>query len=267
MELGLKNRGALITGAASGIGLATARKLAEEGANLVLLDIDGEGLERAKEELAAKVRVRSYKVDLTDNKEVKATKRQVEEQFGPLHILVNSAGITGKTGDFLQLEDEAWTEAFETNLMSAVRVCRAFIPLLQREQWGRIVLMASEDAVQPYMEEMPYCVSKAGVLNLAKNLSKAYAADGILVNCVSPAFIKTPMTDAMMKERAEKLNQSLEEAETTFLREKRPHLVLERRGKPEEVAAVVLFLCSEQASFVVGSTYRVDGGSVTGISL
>lgn len=149
--------------------------------------------------------------------------------------------------------------------MATVRVCRAFIPVMQAEQWGRIVLVTSEDAIQPYTDEMPYCACKAAVLNFAKNLSKAYAQDGILVNSVSPAFIATPMTDAMMEQRAEKLDVNFDEAIASFLKEKRPHLELKRRGKPQEVAAVIAFLCSELSSFVVGANYRVDGGSVATI--
>jgi NAD(P)-dependent dehydrogenase (short-subunit alcohol dehydrogenase family) len=109
---------------------------------------------------------------------------------------------------------------------------------------------------------MPYCAAKAGVLNLSKNLAKAYAKDGILVNSVSPAFIATPMTDNMMEQRSQKMGVSFDEAIATFLQEKRPHLELQRRGKAQEVAAVIAFLCSEQSSYVVGANYRVDGGSV-----
>ena len=149
--------------------------------------------------------------------------------------------------------------------MIAVRVCRAFIPSMQQAGWGRIVLFTSEDALQPYTDEMPYCAAKAGVLNLMKNLSKEFAKDGILVNSVSPAYIASPMTDAMMEKRANEKNMSFDQAIETFLDEKRPHLELHRRGKVQEVAAVVAFLCSELSSFIVGSNYRVDGGSVATI--
>ena len=267
MDLGIKERVALVTGGDSGIGLETARILLNEGAKVCLLDLDKDDLEKAKAQLDSLGEVNTLAADLTKLEEVDKARDFIQKTYGTLHILVNSAGITGQTGDFLELADDAWEETFQTNLMSAVRCCRAFIPMMKKEKWGRIVLMASEDAVQPYAEEMPYCSSKAGALNLAKNLSKAYGSDGILTNCVSPAYIETPMTDAMMEERAEELGVSFEEAVESFLEEKRPHIQLKRRGKPEEVAAVVAFLCSERASFVLGSTYRVDGGSVTGISI
>jgi 3-oxoacyl-[acyl-carrier protein] reductase len=182
-------------------------------------------------------------------------------------LSVNQAGITGATGDFMDISDDDWHEAIEVDLMAAVRVCRTFIPLMQKSGWGRVILVTSEDAVQPYTDEMPYCAAKAGLLNFAKNLSKAYAKDGVLVNSVSPAFIATPMTDAMMEQRAKKLGVSFDEAIASFLKQKRPHLELQRRGKAQEVAAVITFLCSQLSSFILGANYRVDGGSVASISL
>nr|WP_323132622.1 SDR family oxidoreductase [Kineococcus indalonis] len=127
------------------------------------------------------------------------------------------------------------------------------------------MLLASEDAVQPYVDELPYCAAKAAVLSLVKGLSKTYGSEGVLVNAVSPAFIATPMTDAMMEERSQENGTSVREAIDTFLDEERPFMELERRGRPEEVAAVIAFLVSERASFVNGSNYRVDSGSVATI--
>ncbi|MEQ4523819.1 SDR family NAD(P)-dependent oxidoreductase, partial [Nocardioides kribbensis] len=107
--------------------------------------------------------------------------------------------------------------------------------------------------------------AKAGVLAFAKGLSRTYAEEGLLVNCVSPAFIKTPMTDAMMEKRSKEIGSSVDEAIESFLDEERPYMELGRRGLPEEVASVVAFLCSDRASFVNGSNYRVDSGSVATI--
>jgi NAD(P)-dependent dehydrogenase (short-subunit alcohol dehydrogenase family) len=123
----------------------------------------------------------------------------------------------------------------------------------------------SEDASQPYDDELPYCAAKAGVLSFAKGLSRSYAQEGLLVNTVSPAFIHTPMTDAMMDKRAKQIGSSFDEAIESFLDEERPYMELKRRGEPEEVANVVAFLCSDLASFVNGSNYRVDSGSVATI--
>lgn len=267
MELGIQGKVAVVTGGDSGIGRATAKLLADEGVKVALLDKTTDQLKATVEEVSKVGEAFPVKADLRNLEEVKAAKDQVLEHYGTVDILVNCAGITGATGDFLEISDADWHEAIEVDLMSAVRMCRTFIPIMRESGWGRVVLVASEDAVQPYTDEMPYCAAKAGVLNFAKNLSKAYASDGVLVNSVAPAFIATPMTDAMMEQRAEKMKTSKDEAIATFLKEKRPHLELQRRGKAQEVAAVIAFLCSQQSSFVVGANYRVDGGSVASIGL
>ncbi|MBD2256119.1 SDR family oxidoreductase [Pseudanabaena sp. FACHB-2040] len=262
MDFGIKGKVAVITGGDSGIGQATAKLLAAEGVKIALLDQTSEKLDQAVEEIRKVGEAISVQADLTKLEEVEAAKQHILDQFGSVHILVHAAGITGAQKEFLELSDDDWYESLEVDFMAAVRVCRAFIPAMQQAGWGRIVLIGSEDAVQPYVEEMPYCAAKAAILNFAKNLSKAYAQDNILVNSVSPAFIATPMTDKMMNKRSQKLGVGFDEAIDSFLEENRPHLVLKRRGKAQEVASVIAFLCSEQSSFVVGSNYRVDGGSV-----
>ena len=267
MELGIKGKVALITGGDSGMGRATAKLLADEGVKIALLDKTTEQLQATVEEVNTVGEAFAVKADLRHLSEVEAARDQIVEHYGTVDMVVNCAGITGATGDFMEISDEDWHEAIEVDLMGAVRVCRTFIPLMQKSGWGRVVLVTSEDAIQPYTDEMPYCAAKAGLLNFTKNLSKAYAKDGVLVNSVSPAFIATPMTDAMMEQRADKLGVSFDDAIATFLKEKRPHLELQRRGKAQEVAAVITFLCSQLSSFIVGANYRVDGGSVASISL
>ena len=257
----------MITGGDSGMGRATAKLLADEGVKIALLDKTTEQLQATVEEVNTVGEALAVPADLRHLSEVEAARDQIVEHYGTVDMVVNCAGITGATGDFLEISDDDWHDAIEVDLMGAVRVCRTFIPLMQKSGWGRVVLVTSEDAVQPYTDEMPYCAAKAGLLNLTKNLSKAYAQDGVLVNSVSPAFIATPMTDAMMEQRADKLGVSFDDAIATFLKEKRPHLELQRRGKAQEVAAVITFLCSQLSSFVVGANYRVDGGSVASISL
>lgn len=262
MDFGIKDKVAVITGGNSGIGKATAKLLATEGVKIALMGKSTDELKETAAEISKIGEVIPVTANLCNLEEVEAAKEHILNYFGKVHILVNCAGITGATKDFLELTDEDWNKTIDVDFMGAVRVCRAFIPSMQKEGWGRIVLIGSEDAVQPYTDEMPYCAAKAGLVNLTKNLSKAYAKDGILVNAVSPAYIATPMTDAMMEKRAEEKGMSFDEAVETFLEEKRPHLVLNRRGKVQEVAAVIAFLCSQHSSFVVGSNYRVDGGSV-----
>lgn len=263
MDLGVKGKVALVTGGDSGIGWHTAQRLLGEGATVVLTDADADKLEEAVSRLdGPRTRIRHHPADVTSLDSLAELRTQVQEQAGAVDILVHCAGVTGATGLFHEISDEGWVRTIETDLLAAVRVVRTFLDDLRTGGWGRLVLLASEDAVQPYVDELPYCAAKAGILSLAKGLSKTYAADGLLVNAVSPAFIETPMTDAMMAERAAEKGTSVEQAVRSFLDQERPTLELQRRGQPEEVAAVIAFLCSDLASFVTGSNYRVDGGSV-----
>ena len=266
MDLGIAGRVAVVTGGDSGIGLATAKLLLEEGARVVISDLDEERLEAAAATLRPLGEVMAITADLADLAHAKRLEKTVAEQLGPASILVHAGGSPGVTGAFETLSDDDWRDTLDVDLLSAVRLCRAFLPHMRENGWGRIVLVGSEDAVQPYPDELPYSAAKAAVLNLAKGLSKAYASAGILVNAVSPAFIATPMTDGMMRQRAERNGTGTDEAVASFLREERPTLGLARRGRPEEVAAAIALLCSDRASFCTGSNIRVDGGSVATVS-
>ena len=253
-----------MTGADSGIGLHTAMTLAAEGAKVLITDMKEDALDKAVKKIKDQVQdaeVFSVVADLTKLDDVDKLVKTADEQGGAA-VLAHLAGTRGAAGDFLELTDEGWLETLNVDLMSAVRVCRAFIPGMRERGYGRIVLTASENAIQPYPEETPYNAAKAGVINLTKGLSKAYGKDGVHVNVISPAYIETPMTDKMMEQRAEKMGVSVDEAVKSFLEEERPGITLERRGKPQEVANVVAFLCSDLAMFVDGSNYRVDGGAV-----
>ncbi len=266
MDLGITDRVALITGGDSGIGLDTARQLLAEGVRVVLTDQQEDALAEAVQQLGAgPERLLPVAADLTDPAAVATLFARARETFGAPDILVHSAGITGAQGLFHDLTDDDWAHTLDVDLLAAVRVVRAALPGMRESGWGRIVLLASEDGVQPYVDELPYCAAKAAILSLAKGLSKSYAGEGVLVNAVSPAFIETPMTDAMMDKRAEQRGTDRDEAIASFLDEERPFMELKRRGRPEEVAAVIAFLVSEQASFVNGSNYRVDSGSVATI--
>lgn len=266
MDLLTEERTAIVTGSDSGIGLATAKILAAEGANIILNDKTHEELEKAAEEVRSCAkngnRIVAISADLTKTGEVQLLAEKAKKEFDGIDIVVNCAGIRGAAGDFLTLSDEDWYKTIDIDLMGAVRVCRAFIPQMQEKGWGRIVLIASENATQPYQEESPYNTCKAGIISLTKCLSKAYSRQGVMVNCVSPAYIATPMTDGMMEELAKKRSSTEHEAIEWFLKNERPNIVVDRRGKADEVASVIAFLCSEHASYVTGSNYRVDGGSV-----
>jgi len=266
MDLGIAHCAALVTGGGSGIGWHTAKRLLAEGVRVVISDRDQAELDDAAARLDAPAgALHAFAADVTDTAGLAAVREHVHTAVGPIDILVHAAGITGAQGAFHELDDDGWVQTIETDLLGAVRVASTFIADLRVSGTGRLVFVASEDAVQPYDDELPYCTAKAGVLALAKGLSRSYAREGLLVNAVSPAFIHTPMTDAMMDARAEELGVDRDEAIRSFLDEKRPYLELKRRGEPDEVADVIAFLCSERASFVNGSNYRVDGGSVATI--
>lgn len=265
MDLGISGKIALVTGADSGIGWETARILLEEGASVILTDKDPVKLTTAAERIGHPNQVFFYPADITNREELKELHQKIAEKIGKIDILVQSAGITGAQGLFHELDDDGWTETLEVDLLGPVRLVNEFLPDLRAGGWGRLVFLASEDAVQPYDDELPYCCAKAGILALSKGLSRTYAREGLLVNSVSPAFIETPMTDAMMEKRSKELQVSKDEAIQSFLDQKRPYLELKRRGQTEEVAAVIAFLCSDKASFVNGSNYRVDAGSVATI--
>lgn len=265
MDLGINGKIALVTGADSGIGLETARVLLEEGATVVLTDKTTDQLKEAEKELGESDRLYSYTADITSMEDLKALHQYTADEVGSIDVLVQNAGTVGAQGLFHEIDDEGWVETIEEDLLGPVRVVREFLPDLRENGWGRLVFVSSENGLQPYKDELPYDCSKAGILAFSKGLSRTYAQEGLLVNTVSPAFIETPMTDAMMEKRAEELGVSFEEAIESFLDEERPHIELKRRGQVEEVAGVIALLCSERASFVNGANYRVDGGSVATI--
>lgn len=265
MKLDIVYKVALVTGANSGIGLETARMLLMEGVRVAVSDQSAEAIAKVVATLKSQGEVIGVAADITKVDEVQNLFAEVRSQLGDPDIVVNAAGITGATDDFLEVDDAGWQRTLDINLMGAVRVCREAIPAMRKKKWGRIVLMGSEDGVQPYVEELAYCASKAGIINLAKGLSKAYGGENVLVNTVSPSFIATPMTNKMMEKRAAEFGVSIEEAIESFLEQERPGMVLKRRGKAEEVAAMIVFLCSERSSFITGSNMRVDSGSVATI--
>ena len=263
MDLGIAGKTALITGGDSGIGWHTARLLLEEGATVVISDKDPDSLAEAASRLTGDIH--HFAADVTSVEDLARLHDQVRSAVGEIDILVQSAGITGAQGLFHEIDDAGWVETIEVDLLGPVRLVKEFLPDLRKGGWGRLVFLASEDAVQPYDDELPYCSAKAGILALSKGLSRSYASEGLLVNAVSPAFIHTPMTDAMMEKRADERGTDTDEAIESFLAEERPYMELGRRGEPEEVANVIAFLCSDRSGFVLGSNYRVDAGSVATI--
>ena len=262
MDLGIKGRVAVVTGAGSGMGYAVTRFLVDAGVKVMMTDREAKSLAAERHTLTGEGEIAAHPADLTEPGSVDALRQEVERTFGPAEILVHAAGITGPVGDFLGMSDKDWMSTIDINFMAAVRLCRAFIPGMRERGWGRIVLFSSEDGVQPYVEDLPYCACKAAIINLAKGLSKAYGHHGLTVNSILPAFVATAMTDKMMESRAKEKGVSFDEAVASFLDEERPGISVKRRGQVDEIASAVAYLCSAHASYVNGSAMRVDGGSV-----
>ncbi|MCK0168389.1 SDR family oxidoreductase [Jannaschia sp. S6380] len=266
MDLDIKGRTAVISGGAGDMALETAKILRGEGCNLVLTDIDEDELKIAAGKLGGEVV--TVVADLGDQAGADKVAQACADAGWDCDILVHAAGVTGAKGDPLDdITEDDWKHAWNTDFMTAVRMSKAFIPGMRKRGWGRAVFVVSENVAQPYPDEVVYNASKSAVLSFTKGMSQVYAQQGVLINCVAPAFIETDMTDGMMEKRAEEMGVSFDEAVETFLEEERPHLTLKRRGQPEEVAFVIACLCSSRASFVNGSNWRVDGGAVQSMNI
>jgi NAD(P)-dependent dehydrogenase (short-subunit alcohol dehydrogenase family) len=240
------DRTALITGAARGIGLAIATRLAADGLRVALLDQDRDAVEAA----AGTVGRGAIALvgDVTRAKDVDGTVARVESAWGRLDVLVNNAGITGRSFPIWELSDEDWQRVIDVDLTSVFLCCRAAIRLMLRQGGGRIVNIASIAGKEGNPTLVPYSSAKAGVIGLTKALAKEVATRGILVNAVAPAVIGT------------ELLKQMETSTVDLLVSKIP---MGRVGRPEEVAALVAWLASEECSFSTGAVYDLSGGRAT----
>jgi 3-oxoacyl-[acyl-carrier protein] reductase len=267
MDLKLQGKVALVTGASQGIGKGIAGSLAAEGASVVISARGQTALEATAAELnaAGRGQVAAVVADVANAADVVRLVDEAVSRFGTLHVLVNNAGGIDNFGSYDELEDENWQALFNLNVLSVVRMTRAALPHLRREKWGRIINIASENGLQPDPFMPHYSATKAAILNMTKSMSKAFAADGILVNSVSPAFIMSSMVKELVQDRATREGISFEEAERNALKALRPNMLLNRTGRLEEVGSAVAYLASEAASFITGTNLRVDAGSVASI--
>ncbi len=255
---------ALVTGGSKGLGRAIARELSEQGRTLILCSRDKQALTTAARELVCQGgSCHIIAADLSQPDEISRLQEEVISQFGRLDILVNNVGGIKSFMPFEQISDQEWMRIFELNFFASMRVTRAFLPVMQAHKWGRIINISSEVGVQPEPLAQHYCAAKAAINNLTKSLSLVYGKQGILINAVSPAFIMTPEIEQLIGDMAKKKGSTPAALVASLLdHQHRSKHALPRPAQPEEVASLVAFLASESASYINGSNFRVDGGSV-----
>jgi 3-oxoacyl-[acyl-carrier protein] reductase len=262
MDLGLSGKACAVTGASRGIGRHTARLLAEEGASVLLVARGADALADAANECrAAGADAYVLALDVTDTGAGGRIVAAGQEHFGRLDVLVNNAG-TARWRDLDEVPEEDWYEAWELNVMAPLRAMRAAIPGMAARGWGRIVNVASTAGKRPSAQMAEYSVAKAAELSLSRLFADRHAREGVLVNAVCPG----PTTSEMWMDEGGLLDQSQElggiESREEALRvagEKRP---IGRLAEVDEIAAAIVFLCSERASYVAGAAWSVDGGTV-----
>ncbi|WP_275286735.1 3-oxoacyl-ACP reductase FabG [Halomonas elongata] len=241
----LLERVAVVTGAGRGLGAAMAERLAAEGACTVVVDIDGEAARRMAKALVERGHDSlAVACDVADRTQVAALVRRVTDRFGRLDILVNNAGIT-RDATFLKMTDEQWASVLDTNLTSMFVCTQEVARHMVERQKGRIVCVSSISGNEGNVGQANYSASKAGVIGLVKSLSKELARQGVLINAVAPGFIDSEMTAQVPEKIRDKLLARIPQG---------------RSGRPEEIAAVVAFLASDEASYVNGQTLNVNGG-------
>lgn len=243
--MSLEGKVALVTGASRGIGATIANVLGEQGATVVGTATSDSGAEAIAQRLAELgIAGKGAKLNVNDADSIDSLIKEIGEEFAPPTILVNNAGIT-KDNLMLRMKDEEWNDVINTNLNAVYRVTKACLRGMTKARWGRIINISSVVGSMGNAGQCNYAATKAGVAGFARSLGKEVGARGITVNTVAPGFIDTDMTKV--------LEESQREAMLSIV-------PMQRLGKPEEVAAVVQFLASEEAAYITGETIHVNGG-------
>jgi len=257
MDLGVSNRVCVVTGSTAGIGLETARLLAAEGASVVVTGRDPDRVAAARAEISAAFGV---VCDLSQPGEPERVITETEHELGAVDCLVNNVGLAVQI-DFADVADEQWDAMWQLNVMSYIRAIRAAVPGMQRRGSGRIVNVSSTAGKRPSTGMPDYTVTKAAVLSLSRLVADLYAKDGVLCNAVCPGPTRSPAWLApggLADQTAARTGKSREQV-LEGVGAGRP---LGRMAEPEEIAAVIAFLCSDRASYVTGAAWSADGGTV-----
>jgi len=264
MDLGLRGRACLVTGASRGIGLATAVALGAEGARVAIHGRDRAALEgAAKAVRAAGGEAAVVAAELADPAAAERVLEAAREAFGELEVLVNNAG-TSAVRALEDLTEDEWRTQWELSVMAPMRLMRGACPAMAERGWGRVVNVCSSSGKRPSASNAAYSVAKAGQLSLSRAFADAYAARGVCVNAVAPGVVASPLwTDpgGLADQQAAARGTGAEEA-LAAAAAKVPRGAM---GTPAEIASVVAFLCSEQAANVVGAAWSVDGGTIQSI--
>jgi 3-oxoacyl-[acyl-carrier protein] reductase len=262
MDLGLKERVAVVVASSKGLGKAAAWELAREGARVVVSARGQEELTATADEIRQQTGspVLAVALDVTQPSEIDALVCTVEQEFGHIDILVNNAGGP-PPGQFTDMTDENWLNAINLNLMSTIRFTRLVLPGMRQHHWGRIINITSFSVKQPSPTLILSNSARAGVIAMAKTLSRQVAAEGITVNNVCPGYFLTDRMRSVARADAEKEGRAPGEIIARW----ESMIPVGRLGKPEEMAALITFLASERASFMTGCTIQVDGGMITGL--
>ncbi len=257
MDLGIKDRVALITGGSKGLGFAAARSLATAGCRIALVSRTQADLEKAAATLTreAGVEVVGFAADLTDAAAPKRVVDATVKRFGQVDILVNSAGAA-PAGSLEQLTEEQLEGALRLKLYGYMRMIRAVLPVMRPRKWGRIINIGGMSGRSPGANGVAVGLNNFGIATMTKSVADAAAPDGILVTVVDPGPIATERQEALMRGLAEKQGKSVEQVKA----ERDAKVPLGRIGRPEEVADLIAFLASERAGFITGTSIIVDGG-------
>jgi len=247
-RLDLDGRVCIVTGGVSGIGLAIAQRMADSGASVSLWDRDAAALDKVAGALSAKGKVHTAQVDISRHDQVQAAAKATAAHFGKIDVLVNSAGVAGKNALVWEYPVEEWIRVHDINLHGTFYTCREVVPHLQNNGYGRIVNIASIAGKEGNPTASAYSASKAAVIGLTKSLGKELAKQNITVNCITPAAVKTPIFDQVSQQHIDYMLQKIP---------------MGRFGLVEEIAAMVCWLCTEDASFTTGGVFDVSGGRAT----